>query len=109
MAMYVIVHHPSDADQPYRNEWDGDQLVAITTRSDLGKRCREAMTAGERVYVYRCAWSAEPATICCSARVAVAELIPGGAFVRFTDGIPLAGCPPYPASKGQICYEAPAP
>lgn len=112
MALYVIVHHPKAPKEDWPNDWDDTdwKLKAITTTSTLGKRCREAKTKGERVYVYRCALGSAAATVCCSVRVdSVEDLDRASCFVTFADPVPMDSMPPFTANAGQVQCEAPPP
>jgi len=68
MAFYIVVHHPSDPNRLWANEWEAQTLLrSITTLKNIAVRLAEAKTKGERSYVHRCGWGALPAEICCSA------------------------------------------
>lgn len=87
MAFYIVVHHPSDPNQPWANEWDTQVLLhAITTPKKVAKRLAEARESHERIFVHRCAWGTFPAVICCSGVVAeVHDIDKSTALVRFSD------------------------
>jgi hypothetical protein len=55
MALYVVVHHQQDENQPWVYAWLDDELIeAIQTTSEIGRLCQRAKERGERVYVHRC-------------------------------------------------------
>ena len=60
MSLFIVVHHPLDPHPNWRNEWDGDLLLTITTPGKVADRLQLAAERGERVYVLsmRARWSA---------------------------------------------------
>jgi hypothetical protein len=110
MAFYIVVHHPSDPNKSWANEWDAQTLLrSITTPKDIAVRLAEAKASGERIYVHRCAWGSFPAEICCSALVSeVHDLDKSTAFVTFTDVQPVGAPPPAAPHAGQSSYDAKA-
>jgi hypothetical protein len=111
MALYIVVHHPSDLNQLWANEWEAQTLLrSITTPKNIAVRLAEAQSRGERIFIHRCAWNAFPAEICCSALISeVHDLDKSTAFVRFTDVRPVAAPPPVTPHVGQSAYDAAAP
>lgn len=72
MALYVVVHHQRDGNQPWKNAWLSDELIeAIQTTNEIGQLCRWAKERNERVYVHRCGWGDCAPVISCSAEVEV--------------------------------------
>jgi hypothetical protein len=111
MAFYIVVHHPSDPNKLWANEWEAQTLLrSITTPSDIAVRLAQAKAKGERVYIHRCAWSSFPAEICCSALVSeVQDLDKSTAFVRFDDVQPVGDPPSVAPRIGQSSYDAKSP
>jgi hypothetical protein len=108
MALYIIVHHPSDPNRLWANEWEAQTLLcSITTPKNIAIRLAEAQSKGERIYVHRCAWGIFPAEICCSALVSeVNDLDKKTAFVKFTDMKVVGAPPPTTPHLGQSSYDA---
>src|SRR5437016_10180149 len=53
MAFYIVVHHPSDPNRLWANEWEAQTLLrSITTPKNIGVRLAEAKAKGERIYVH---------------------------------------------------------
>ena len=111
MAFYIVVHHPSDPNQLWANEWEAQTLLySITTPKNIAVRLAEAQAHRERIFVHRCAWNTFPAEICCSALVSeVHDLDKSTAFVRFADVQPGGAPPPTTPHVGQSSYDAAAP
>lgn len=111
MALYVIVHHRDAPEQPWTNDWQDEQVLrAITTRTSLGQRCRQAKSRGERVFVYRCGYASSGPVVSCSLAVKrVAPLDRSSCLVEFTDGQSMFADPPFRAKQGEIQHEAPPP
>ena len=107
MAFYIIVHHPSDPNRLWANDWDGQTLLrSITTPRTVAARLVEARERGERIFVHRCAWNAFSAEICCSALVEdVHNLDNATAFVTFADARQIGAPPPLTPHSGQNSYE----
>jgi hypothetical protein len=108
MAFYIVVHHPSDPNKFWANEWEAQTLLrSITTPKNIAVRLAEAKANDERIYVHRCAWNAFPAEICCSALVSeVHDLDKRTAFVKFADVQPVSASPPVMPHVGQSSYDA---
>ncbi len=108
MALYVVVHHRQDTNQPWVNSWlDDERIEAIQTTNDIGSLCQEAQLHGEPVFVHRCAWAENLPSVCCSVKVAQAVPIDRRTFlVTFADPIPLCSVPPVSPAKGQNSYLA---
>lgn len=108
MAFYIVVHHPSDPNKFWANEWEAQTLLrSITTPKNIAVRLAESKASGERIYVHRCAWNAFPAEICCSALVSeVHDLDKTTAFVKFVDVQPVSAPPPVMPHVGQSSYDA---
>lgn len=110
MAFYIVVHHHSDPNRLWANEWEAQTLLrSITTPRNIAVRLAEAKAKGERIYVHRCAWGAFPPEICCSALVSeVHDLDKTTAFIRFADAQPVGTPPPITPHTGQSSYDAKA-
>jgi len=108
MALYVVVHHQRDENQPWKNAWlDDDLIEAIQTTNEIGNLCRRAKEHRERVYVHRCAWAESRPVVCCSAEVEdVAAIDKSTALVRFVGAVTLDENPPRVPFKGQNFYTA---
>ncbi|MBA3767914.1 MAG: hypothetical protein H0W99_13210 [Acidobacteria bacterium] len=108
MAFYIVVHHSSDPNQLWANEWEAQTLLrTITTPKNIGVMLAEAKANGERIFVHRCAWNTFPAEICCSALVSeVHDLDKTTALIRFTDVRPVGTPPPVTPHAGQSSYDA---
>ena len=110
MALYVVVHHRRDQQQPWANRWTDDNcLEAISTTPDIAARCRLAKDHGERVFVHRCGWEDGPPRVCCSLVVADAKHDEKIGWVRFRDPEIRDDSPSVHPGRGQNSYEAPAP
>ena len=110
MAFHIVVHHPSDPNRLWANEWEAQTLLrSITTPKNIAVRLAEAKAKGERIYVHRCAWGAFPAEICCSALVSeVHDLDKKTTFVKFADAQRVGTPPPIAPHTGQSFYDAKA-
>ena len=108
MALYVVVHHQQDKNQPWVNAWLSDELIqAIQTTTEIGHLCQQAKGRGERVHVHRCGWQESRPAVCCSAEVEdVAAIDKSTALVRFAGAIPLAQTRAKMPAKGQNFYFA---
>lgn len=108
MALYVVVHHQRDGNQPWVNAWLDDELIeAIQTTKEIGHLCQQSKDRGERVYVHRCGWGACPPVVCCSAEVeevGVADRTT--VLVRFTSPVRLEQTPLRRPVVGQNFYTA---
>ena len=108
MALYLVVHHRRDADQPWQNAWlDDHRLQAIQTTTQIGRLCAAAQEAGERVFVHRCGWGGEAPLICCTVLVARVSQLPGrSSLVEVVEPTAL-GCPPsLQPGRGQNWYDS---
>jgi hypothetical protein len=107
VAFYIIVHHPSDPNRLWANEWHDQVLLrSITTPKTVAARLAEAQASGKRIFVHRCAWGDFAAEICCSGLVAeVHDLDKTTAFVRFADVQWLGASPPVAPHVGQSSYD----
>jgi hypothetical protein len=103
VALYIVVHHPCDPDQPYANDWDPDThfLRAIQTTPRFVRKHAEALQSGARLLIHRCRWGDYPPVICCS--VAVQEVTPY--FIRVTDVRAMEAAPPLQPMPGCGYYE----
>ena len=103
MALYIVVHHPCDAHQPYANEWDRNTQLprSIETTPRFVRDHADALRPGERIFIHRCAWGECPPVICCS--VVVEEVT--DFFIRFTDARPMHETPPVRPPLGCGHYE----
>jgi hypothetical protein len=102
MALYIVVHHPSDPQQPYANGWDGDQrLRFFQTTPSFVRQHKDALRPGERIFIHRCGWGEYPPVICCS--VKVQEVTPY--YVRVTDVKLMEEKPPLQPMPGCGHYE----
>jgi hypothetical protein len=111
MAFYIVVHHPSDPNRLWANDWEAQILLcSITTPKTVAVRLSEAQARGERIFVHRCAWGTFPAEICCSALVSeVHDLDKTTALVKFTDVQAVSAPPPTTPRLGQSSYDATPP
>ncbi len=110
MALFLVVHHRRDRDQPWVNHWDGnDRLRSITTTAEVAARCGHAKHKAERVYVHRCGWAGGVPVVCCSVLVQDAGRDDGIGWVRFTEQMALRAEPTVHPIRGQNSYEAEAP
>jgi len=103
MALYIVVHHPSDPEQPYANEWDRtNQLVRVLqATARFVRQYGDLLRSGERIFIHRCGWGPYPPVICCSV---VAEQVTDF-FIRFTDARPMQDTPPVQPLPGCGHYE----
>ncbi len=111
MAFYIVVHHPSDPNKRYANEWEAQTLLSwITTPKNVAARLEGAKARGERIFVHRCGWGTFPAEICCSALVSeVNDIDKTTALVKFAD-VQSVGTPPsVTPHAGQNSYDADSP
>jgi hypothetical protein len=106
MPLFVVLHHRQDPDQPWANEWIDDEAVsAITTTAQIGKLAEESKNRCERVFVHRCAYGGNPATISCSVEVQAVHHLPGGgSLVRFCHANHLNDIPTVSPVRGQNFY-----
>jgi hypothetical protein len=110
MALYIVVQHRRDPEQPWSNTWtDDDRLAAISTTEELAGRCGVAQERGEAIFVHRCAWAGWPAIVCCSVQVKDTRSTEGFGWVEFREPVVLTAPPPVQPARGQSHYEAPAP
>jgi hypothetical protein len=109
MAFYIVVHHRRAKEQPWSNAWfDDERLRAITTTTEIGRRCAEAARDGAEVFVHRCAYG-DP-SIACAAKVRRVEaLSKNEAFVEFADARAIGSPPLLHPVEGQNSYDAPPP
>jgi hypothetical protein len=107
LALFVVVHHRRDRDQPWVNHWDGnDRLQSITTTTAIAARCGQAKHRDERVYIHRCGWARGGPVVCCSVRVRDAGRDDEIGWVRFDSPEVLQAEPPIKPIPGQGSYEA---
>ena len=108
MALYLVLHHRKDGNQPWVNAWLDDELIeAIQTTREIGELCARAKVRGERVFVHRCGWGECPPVVCCSAEVGeVATIDKGTALVRFAAAARLDQGPVRMPVRGQNYYVA---
>ena len=103
MALYIVVHHPRDPDQPYANDWDPrtHTLRAFQTTPKWVREHSQALQPGARLLIHRCGWGDHPPVICCS--VAVQEVTPY--FIIVTDVRDMEELPPLQPMPGCGSYE----
>jgi hypothetical protein len=103
MALYIVVHHPSDPNQPYPNEWDPTThlLRTIAATPKFVRDYADALRPGQRILIHRCGWGEFPPVICCS--VAVEQVTPY--FIRVTDVRVMDQTPPFQPMLGCGHYE----
>jgi hypothetical protein len=108
VALYVVLHHQKDKNQPWVNAWSSDELIeAIQTTCEIGNLCRRAKERGERVFVHRCGWNEHPPVVCCSAEVEdVGAIDKETALVRFASAARLNESPLRVPVRGQNFYLA---
>ncbi len=108
MALFLVVHHPRDTNQPWVNAWGDDhQLQAIQTTTQIGQLCEAARRTGESVFVHRCGCGSKQPIICCAVQVAAVNPLPGGgSLVQFLEPRALDYPPPLQPNRGQNYYEA---
>ncbi len=110
MALFVVLHHRRDGDQPWVNRWiDSDRLHAITTTADIAARCSLAKRRRERVYVHRCGWAGGQPSICCSVIVKDAGHDENIGWVEFREPVVLDVTPTFHPGRGENYYDALAP
>jgi|ERR1017187_5747487 hypothetical protein len=116
MALYLVVHHHQDRQQPFHNIWldnDDELLKSIQTKFEIGELCRQEMDMNHRVYIHRCGCldlGIRP-MICCSVLVADVAVIGGRVIVEFRDQKRLLNSTPSeppPPDEGQSYYQDPA-
>jgi hypothetical protein len=107
MALYVVLHHQRDENQPWVNAWlDDERVEAIQTTNEIGALCRQAKGRGERVFVHRCRWGECPPVISCSAEVEDVGKIDGSTvLVRFCSAAAVGAEPSVSPVKGQNFYQ----
>lgn len=89
------------------NNVDDDRLEAIQTTAEIGNLCSEAKKTSSRVFVHRCAWGGNPATICCSVTVAKVDKIDKRTrIVTFAEPELLGTQPPISPSPGTNFYQS---
>lgn len=102
--LVLVVRHRSDTEQTGKHEWkDDDVPTSLTTDSKTAIKCRESMKRGSPVYIHRCAWKDQPATI--SGHVRVKSV--NGVHVTFGDGEAAHLAPFHAPDRGTCFYEAP--
>lgn len=106
MALYLVVHHRQDPNQPWVNAWLDDNLLqAIQTTARIGRLCEAERRAW--VFVHRCRCGNEPPSICCAVRVSAVSPLPGGgSLVQFVEPTRLDFPPPQQPVRGQNDYDA---
>lgn len=105
MALYIVVHHRDDPDQPWQNDWsDVDQIAAITTTAEIGRLCSAEKQVGRSVLVHRCAFGSTVAVIACAVDVDTVTQMPGGAYVTFKNSAPVNRAPIVAPPKGTNRY-----
>jgi hypothetical protein len=101
MALYIVVHHPSDSQQPYANEWASDGFLrAFQTAPSFVRANKHALREGEQLFIHRCGWGDSPPVICCCVKVLeVTDYFVRVTPVRFMDETPpkqvMLGCGHY--------------
>ena len=110
MALYIVVHHHRDSNQPWQNAWVDDQVIeAITTTSEIGRMCQRSQQSGTPVYVHRCAWGeCTPVISCATQVVRVDHIDKKTSLVTFEQGVACNVQPPRQPYPGQNFYEAEA-
>ena len=110
MSLYVLVHHRSQPDPPYDNDWlDRDEpnpwmLAYIFTKPYLARACELERLAGNRVYIHRCKFGPADRRICANAAVVHVDLVSDR--VTFGQHRSMDVDPPRRAKRGQISYRA---
>lgn len=106
--LHLVVHHRRDSHQPWANSWLDDQrLEAITTTSEIGSRCADAMARGEFVRVHRCGWSDLGPEVSCEVIVTASQPIDRRTYlVSFDHHRILGSSPSVTPHPGQNTYEA---
>jgi hypothetical protein len=81
MSVYLVLRHP-DAPQLWVNAWTrGTCLIqTITTDKTVSDRCQNAMRNDEYVYVHRCAWGSDRASVVSKAKVRKVTSLGAGPF-----------------------------
>lgn len=108
--LYILVHHKSDPNQPWQNDWldrnvqDPALLEYIFTKPLLAQACEAERSAGNRVFIHRCRYKTADRVICASAIVYSVD--PALNRVTFSEHLPLQQVPPIRAAQGQISYKA---
>jgi len=107
MALYIVLQHPKDRDQPWVNRWDDRGLLrAITTSADVAARCLASHGRGDRVYVHRRGHSGGEPSICCSVVVKKTGREEDVAWVDFQEPVALDVAPPFLPKPGDGYYFA---
>ena len=108
VALYIVLHHPKDRDQPWVNRWSTDgTLCAITTTADIAARCHASLGRGERVFVHRRGHRGGEPAICCSVAVKKTGREEDVAWVDFHEPEALDLAPTFFPKPGEGYYFAP--
>jgi hypothetical protein len=109
MALYLVVRHRQNPNQPFHNIWLDDELLkSIQTTPEIGEFCSKAKVQNHLVYIHRCGYEDYSPVICCSAHVGDVAEIGGWIIVEFRDQTRLNITPPEPPLvRGQNSYESP--
>jgi hypothetical protein len=108
MALYVVLHHRRDPNQPWVNSWfDDERIEAIQTTLEIGKLCKRAQDDGDLVFVHRCGFDGDVPIVCCAARVAQSAPVDRGTYsVTFCGTARRSLVPPLSPARGQNFYIA---
>lgn len=105
-ALYIVVRHRDQPDQPWGNAWDDERrLIAITTTTDLGAKLEAARARRTPIFVHRCGWGGADPTICCEVQVTKLDRIGGKQVLVTFDCIrTLSARPPTAPRPGDHSY-----
>jgi hypothetical protein len=106
MALYVVLRHPNHPEQTWSNGWrsDGRLVDGITTNRTVQALCVQAQSAGDYIYVYRCALGGSGAEITCRAKIKAVTMLGRDYLVSFHEPEPLAATPRVQPLQGDDYY-----
>jgi hypothetical protein len=109
-ALYLVVRHRQNPQQPFQNIWlDDERLASIQTTLEISELCKKEKDLNQQVYIHRCGYENHSPIICCSAHVADVAEIGGWNIVEFEDQTLLNSMPTVQPIRHQNYYFAPSP
>jgi hypothetical protein len=113
-ALYLVVRHRKNPQQPFQNIWlDDELLTSIQTTLEISELCRKEKEANYRVFIHRCSYEDChedcPPIICCSVNVMDVAEIGGWIIVEFGDQTLVNSVPTVQPIRHQNYYFAPSP
>jgi hypothetical protein len=109
-ALYLVVRHQQNPQQPFHNVWLDDELLAsIQTTLEISELCNKEKKANHLVYIHRCGYEDCPPMICCSVNVMNVAEIGGWIVVEFSEQARLEIVPTVQPIRHQNYYFAPSP